>query len=301
MKASSVLCLYDYSSETGSGHLNRCSNLCRLLTSAATTSSLPSYLLPINSPILDPLCLSKYSNSLLVIDSFLLTDDSILELACYFNTVLLIDDWIGRSVLRPNISILDWTPCAHLSPIKRPTVKSFFGIEYAPIELSANFSKDSSAVVYLGSNFNYDLAFLSELRNSLPSSISRVYIVGCSLSPALNIDALNSFVFIPSLPNAMMQDLLKKASFLVCTGGWVAFEGISHGCFLLLVLLNSTTYYDATGFIFLGLGKPFCVFSIYNTFAFQIYHDLDMEQTSYPIQRSKLNSQFSAMVDYLFQ
>lgn len=295
----STLILYDLNQVSGLGHQNRSRRLVQSLTKLnkkkfkykemqiCDRNSLPS--------------LADYYGLHLIVDSFFLSDEYIINNCRYFDSVLVIDDWLGRKIHANNLLKLDWTPCAHLSPLSHNPSNSYLGIEYAPIFVSQNKEISSGVVVYLGNSFVYTEIFIMGLIERLSELDSDIYIIGGTLKCDLDCLHENRVVHYSNLQNTVLLTLLSSSSYLVCAGGWIAFEAVSCGCFLLLVMLESSTYYDAAGFSFMGLGLPFCTYSSPTSFYFIDFNYTKLDLKLYEASRSRLGSQLNKLSYDFFQ
>ncbi len=286
-----IITIVDCSKDIGNGHVKRVNALIRRLEPVGF--EIDEYLL--DNISLD-ITLSRINSAikvndiqLIIIDSFLISDDYILKISQYSKNVLVVDDLIGRSLSASNIFTIDWTPLADHNPIHDKSGKSnnFFGLQYCPISSDPILKKKNiDYLIHLGSGINLDIYI--KVVESLFSSLSEPKIVVISKHKAgldNNYQGVKSFLALDLLPEELFIEYLSLSTFTVTTGGWTSYQALSKGSRPLLISVpESTTYYDCHGFVYSGYGLPFGFIDQQNNFqacdinAFKPSKDLMLDQ-----------------------
>ena len=293
--------IYDHSPTSGSGHKLRIHQFYHQLNSYISFSfdDVTFHEVSSSNFSTNDLNLSLDTSNYIIIDSFFLPDSFIFSVSSLVDKILIVDDWIGRSISSiSNLGIIDWTPLAHLTPLNHSNPNNFLGPQFAPIQPVLELpEKQSIATVYLGSAFSYSQKFLLDLLSNLFNFVDKVVFIGGTFNPHYISDS--RVLCFQSLDHSSLLRYLRLSRYTVCSGGWFAFEALSCNCHLLLGQVESTTYFDASGFVYMGLGSPF--FSLHHDKQSALFLPLPCE--SPPNLRSAhylIGSQFKTVVDFLF-
>ena len=262
--SNNIFVLVDFSKDIGNGHLNRVNSLLQNLE----TNELEIQKIIINNEnknnLLKTISINSFEKSslqLLLIDSFILNDKTIIFLSKFFKNVLIIDDWIGRKLNGNNIYILDWTALADRSPIhsNQKKLERFFGIEYCPIKIEKNFSKTNDFLIYLGSNIKINI-YIEIIKNLLKEYPKKnIIVINKNIKEIKKVFPKNQNLSFFDFQNENnFRKYLRSTEYFISIGGWSCYQAIAAGCCPLLISLgDSNTYFDCYGIIFAGYGEAF--------------------------------------------
>ncbi len=278
-----VLAIIDFSEKIGNGHKNRVNSIFKKIKieQLEVQKILLDYTnkeIVINN--LKETHFQKESSQLLLIDSFILSDEEIIFLSNFFKNVLVIDDWIGRKLIGDNIYILDWTAMADRSPIhlSQKNLKKFLGLEYCPIQRKQQSKKTNDFLIHLGSNIKISIyldiiEYISRKYNDKKITVIDKKIIKIKEM----IPSSKNCKFLDYLTENEFKKYLHSSRFFISTGGWSCYQAISFNCFPLLISLNdSNTYFDCYGIVFGGYGKAFGFINEFGKLNF-ISQDLDFQ------------------------
>lgn len=259
-----ILAIIDFSEKIGHGHNNRVNSILNKLHIEG---------LEVEKIFLDSKKKKNYINNLkknylpkkdlqlLIVDSFLLSDDEINFLSKFFNNVLIVDDWIGRKLIGDNIHILDWTVLADRSPIHlyQGNVKKFLGLEYCPIQSEQTFKKTNDFLIYLGSSIKTSIYVEIIEYISRKYKNKKITVIDKKIKEIKSlISSSENCSFLDFLNEKEFKKNLLNSKYFITTGGWSCYQAIAFNCIPLLISLSySNTYFDCYGIVFGGYGQAF--------------------------------------------
>ena len=265
MKKKSILLIVDYSEKIGKGHINRVDTI---INSLETKLFSIKRIIANENNFQELETIFKNQNfekvyfQLILIDSFLISNDTIEKISQYAKQVLIIDDWIGRNLIGENLNILDWTALAENSPIHAEQIhlKSFLGLNYCPLKKIKDRieNKTNDFLIYLGSDISPKIYI--EIINHLHRSYKdrNIIVISEEIAKIKNNFINNKKIsFLDYLTEEIFKIYLLNSRFFVTIGGWSSYQAIALNCFPLIISLKSTnTYYDCYGMVYLGYGLP---------------------------------------------